>query len=196
MRAKTTISILLFAAVLATSGGLLAKNIDLVTLPDREGVQLTIYNSEDITLVRESRNVTFKRGANRLQFSWHGTLIDPTSVEFRPLAHGGEIEVADTVCPGQKPRSLYWNVESEFEGQVPCEVKYFTSGLTWRMDYVGITGPEEEKMTFEELVSYVTYQLHDGLLTGGGKEFKQRVHLWLGQAITWHEAQNAKVRKK
>ena len=41
-------------------------------------VQLTIYNSEDLTLVRETRTVTFKKGVNPLQFSWANTLIDPT----------------------------------------------------------------------------------------------------------------------
>ena len=32
--------------------------VDLVTLPRREGTQLTIYNSEDITMVREHRLLT------------------------------------------------------------------------------------------------------------------------------------------
>lgn len=30
-----------------------AQNIDVSTVPERESVQLTIYNSKDITLVRE-----------------------------------------------------------------------------------------------------------------------------------------------
>ena len=125
-----------------------AKNVDLVTLPKRDGVQLTIYNSEDLTLVKETRSVTLKRGSNQLQFSWAGTLIDPTSVEFRPLEHRDEIEVADTVFPGQKPQHLFWNIESTFEGEVKVEVTYFTSGLTWTMDYVGITNPAETVMDF------------------------------------------------
>ena len=45
-----------------------AQNVDLVTLPRRDTVQLTIYNSEDITLAKEVRAVTLKKGANRLQF--------------------------------------------------------------------------------------------------------------------------------
>jgi hypothetical protein len=53
--------------------------VDLVTLPIREGKQLTIYNSEDITMVREHRLLTVKEGVNRIQFSWANTLIDPTS---------------------------------------------------------------------------------------------------------------------
>ena len=39
-----------------------ARNVDLSTVPKRDSVQLTIYNSEDLTLVRETRTVTFKKG--------------------------------------------------------------------------------------------------------------------------------------
>ena len=39
-----------------------ASNVDLSTVPKRDTVQLTIYNSEDLTLVRETRTVTFKKG--------------------------------------------------------------------------------------------------------------------------------------
>ena len=58
-----------------------AKNVDLSTVPKRNTVQLTIYNSEDLTLVRETRTVTFKKGVNPLQFSWSNTLIAPTSAD-------------------------------------------------------------------------------------------------------------------
>ncbi len=139
----TALLVVLLVAIPAS-----AKNVDLVTLPKRDGVQLTIYNSEDLTLVKETRSVTLKRGSNQLQFSWAGTLIDPTSVEFRPLEHRDEIELADTVFPGQKPQHLFWNIESTFEGEVKVEVSYFTSGLTWTMDYVGITDPDETSMDF------------------------------------------------
>ena len=65
--------------LLAMMAPALAKNVDLSTVPARQSVQLTIYNSEDLTLVRETRVVTFKKGVNPLQFSWANTLIDPTS---------------------------------------------------------------------------------------------------------------------
>ena len=145
-------SLLLFVSLTCLAERTQAQNVDLVTLPARETVQLTIYNSEDITLARETRQITLKKGHNRLQFSWAGTLIDPTSVELRPLAHTDEIEVVDTVFPGQKPLHLFWNIESEFEGQVPVEVSYFTSGLTWQMDYVAISDPEETKLDFRGFV--------------------------------------------
>ena len=149
MTRRTIIATILLVTLTTAVG---AKNVDLVTLPDRSTVQLTIYNSEDITLVKETRYITLKRGANQLQFSWANTLIDPTSVEFRPLEHAGEIEVADTVFPGQKPQHLIWNIDSKFEGQVKVEVTYFTSGLTWSMDYTAETNPGETAMKFRGYV--------------------------------------------
>ena len=47
----------------------LEARINVTTLPGRDSVQLTIYNSVDLTLVKETRTLTFKKGSNRLEFS-------------------------------------------------------------------------------------------------------------------------------
>ena len=130
----------------------IAKNVDLSTVPDRDTVQLTIYNSEDITLVRETRKVTFKKGANPLQFSWANTLIDPTSVELRFKTNGDKLTVVDTTFPHDKPQMLYWNVESEIDGEATIEITYFTSGISWAADYVCIANADETAMGFEGFV--------------------------------------------
>ncbi len=145
-----TAALLLLAPVVAQ-----ARNIDLVTLPQRDKVQLTIYNSEDLTLVKETRSITFKKGINRLEFSWANTLIDPTSAYLRPLGHQKEIEVLDTTFPADRPEVLIWNVDSKFEGQVPVEVSYFTSGISWNADYVMVTDKDETKASFDGYVTVV-----------------------------------------
>ena len=142
-------------ALVLASAAAQARDIDLVTLPPRDAVQLTIYNSEDLTLVKEIRSITFKKGVNRLQFSWANTLIDPTSVYLRPLEHEADIEVADTTFPADRPQVLVWNVESKWEGQVKVEVSYFTSGVSWSADYVMITDPGETKMALDGYVTVV-----------------------------------------
>ncbi|MEI7837710.1 MAG: hypothetical protein WCK05_15025, partial [Planctomycetota bacterium] len=129
-----------------------AANVDLVTIPARQSVQLTIYNSEDITLVKETRFLTFKKGANRMQFAWTNTLIDPTSIEFRPLEQADKIEVLSTIFPGQKPQHLIWNVKSDFTGMAKVEVSYFISGLTWQMDYTAVCNPAETNLRFRGFV--------------------------------------------
>src|SRR5881394_2688586 len=101
-------------ATVFTSARSNAGNVDLSTVPKRDSLQLTIYNSEDLTLVRETRVVTFKKGVNPLQFSWANTLIDPSSVELKFLSSADKLDVLDTTFPHDKPQMLYWNVMSEF----------------------------------------------------------------------------------
>jgi hypothetical protein len=118
----------------------LAQNIDVSTLPARTSLQLTIYNAEDLTLVRETRPITVRAGRNDLQFSWAGTLIDPTSVSLRVLEGPGEIEIVDTRFPHERSQVLLWTVESERDGEALVEISYFTSGISWSCDYVGVLG--------------------------------------------------------
>ena len=89
-------------------------------------------------LVRETRKVTFKPGANPLQFSWANTLIDPTSVELRFRHRPDKLDVLDTTFPHDKPQMLYWNVQSEIDGEATIEITYFTSGISWSADYLCI----------------------------------------------------------
>ena len=130
----------------------IAENVDLSTVPARSSVQLTIYNSEDITLVRETRVVTFKKGVNPLQFSWANTLIDPSSVELKFLTNADKLDVLDTTFPHAKPQMLYWNVQSELDGEATIQITYFTSGITWSADYACIANADETQTGFEGFV--------------------------------------------
>ena len=121
--------------------------VDLVTLPTREGTQLTIYNSEDITMVREHRLLTVKEGVNRIQFAWANTLIDPTSIEFRILEKQDKVDLVDTTFPAGRNDALQWNIKSQIAGKIPVEIRYFTSGITWAADYVGIANEDETKLS-------------------------------------------------
>jgi hypothetical protein len=140
---------LLLAAALAAEA---VAAVDLVTIPRREATQLTIYNSEDITMVREHRLLTVKKGINRIQFSWANTLIDPTSIDFRILDHEDQVELIDTTFPSGRNDALQWNIRSGMAGKIPVEIRYFTSGITWTADYVGISDQDETRL---DLTGYV-----------------------------------------
>jgi hypothetical protein len=140
-----------FMTVLMTCAVTAAK-VDLTTLPSRDTVQLTIYNSADMTLVRESRALTLKQGGNALQFSWENTLIDPTSLEMLPKAHADQISIAELVYPPRVKNLGLWNVQSTLSGNVPVEITYLTSGLTWRAFYTGTLSPDEKTMRLQGYV--------------------------------------------
>ena len=109
-------------------------------------MQLTIYNSEDLTLVRETRKVSFKPGAN------------PLAVQLGQHAHRPDVgrnsgssriprssTVLDTTFPHAKPQMLYWNVQSELDGEATVEITYFTSGISWSADYIGDRRPRTKR---------------------------------------------------
>ncbi len=144
--------------IMSLVGTCLAK-VDLVTLPHRDTVQLTIYNSADLTLARESRGLVLTAGNNQLQFSWENTLIDPTSLDMVPLAKADQIDVAGLVFPPRVRNLGVWHVSSEMAGKVPVEISYLTSGLSWRAFYMGTLTPDEQVM---RLQGYVRVTNHSG----------------------------------
>ena len=153
------LAIIFFLSAVLTGVHGFAANVDLATVPPRQQVQLTIYNSEDLTLVRETRTISFKQGVNPLQFSWANTLIDPTSVELRFPDDDASLEVLDTTFPHDKAQSLYWNVQSEQDQEAAIEISYFTSGIDWRADYLIIADETAGQL---ELTSFVRVNNQSG----------------------------------
>ncbi len=129
-----------------------ASNIELVTLPRRENVQITIYNSADLTLVRERRNLTMKKGWNWLQFMWANTLIDPTSLSLEPQKHTDKIHVEQLTFPPRLQQLGRWLIKSQVSGQVPFEITYFTSGINWRAFYMGTLAEDEKTVRLQGYV--------------------------------------------
>ena len=143
--------ITLMLIVVAIGDGAVAK-VDLVTLPGRDTVQLTIYNSADLTLVRESRALTVQKGLNKLQFSWANTLIDPTSLEMKPLAQADQIDIFDLTFPPRVKNLGLWNVQSGVSGKAPVEITFMTSGISWRAFYMGTLTSDEKTMRLQGYV--------------------------------------------
>lgn len=144
-----------FGAVFAVLAVPAHAHIELVTVPKSQAVQLTIYNSADITMARESRELTFKRGINTLQFSWAGTLIDPTSLRLTFLSEKSKLTLVNTSFPPGRTDALQWHIESELSGPARVEINYFTSGITWSADYTAITSGDEKTMNVDGFVRVI-----------------------------------------
>ncbi len=144
--------------IFSCNSALLAK-IDLVTLPERDKVQLTIYNSADLTLIREKRTLTLKKGKNNLQFSWANTLIDPTSLELFPLKQVDKIDVLDLTYPARIKDLGLWHIKSGISGDIPIEIYFFTSGISWRAYYLATLSEDEKRM---KLNGYVRVSNNSG----------------------------------
>lgn len=165
--------LLLMVAVLLMSPAFVQAKVDLVTLPERDSVQLTIYNSADLTLARESRRLVLRKGNNQLQFSWVNTLIDPTSLEMIPKQHFDKISINNLIYPPRTKNLGVWRVESGLSSEVPVEINYLTSGLSWRAFYLGTLSPDESKMRLEGYVR---------VMNNSGEDYENaQVRLIVGQ---------------
>ena len=151
MKRSSTVFFLLLVLTLIPVSTAWAK-VDLVTLPAREKVQITIYNSADLTLARDIRTLTMRKGDNRLQFAWSGTLIDPTSLEMLPLEQAREIQLQSLQFPPRIQGLGIWEIDSGVAGKVPFEITYFTSGISWQAYYLATLTPGEDAMKLQGYV--------------------------------------------
>ena len=124
--------------------------VDLVTLPKRDSVQLTIYNSADLTLVKETRTLSLEKGINRLEFSWAGTLIDPTSIFFKSKDEG--VYLVNLSFPPRIKGSAIWSIKSDITKPCKVEISYFTSGFRWESFYIGTLNEDESLLNLEGYV--------------------------------------------
>jgi hypothetical protein len=156
MPKPSTLIILLTTLLLPT---IAHAKIDLVTLPVRDQVQLTIYNAADLTYVREQRTLTLKTGINRLEFGWVDTLIDPTSVHLTAPQHAEQVNLIEVTYPPNVTGSAIWTIDSKIAGEIPVVITFFTSGLSWRAFYMGTLATDEKTM---RLQNYVQIQNQSG----------------------------------
>ncbi len=145
--------LLVLALLIVVPASVLHAAVGLVTVPERDVVRMTIYNAVDLTLIQEARTLILKKGLNRIQYQWAGTLIDSTSLELRCLDQAAKTEVLNVVYPPNSPATLVWEIDSQIEGPAKFEISYFTSGLTWGADYVMRASPDERTAELEGWVS-------------------------------------------
>ncbi|MHC4621617.1 MAG: hypothetical protein ACYTEQ_28070, partial [Planctomycetota bacterium] len=63
-----------------------------------------------------------------------------------------KIDIQQLVFPARLRELGRWLIRSEVGGQVPFEITYFTSGLSWRAFYMGTLSADEQKMKLQGYV--------------------------------------------
>ena len=120
--------------------------VQLVTAPGRDSVELTIYESGNLTFAKETRSITLQKGANLIQFSWAGTQIDPTSVQLASVSDPEGAAVLEAIFPKHLENAIQWRVEAAQDGVNTVEVSYFIRGLGWRADYMAFVNSQETQL--------------------------------------------------
>ncbi|GAH07050.1 unnamed protein product, partial [marine sediment metagenome] len=75
-----------------------------------------------------------------------------TSLSLEPLEQADKIDIQQLVFPARLRELGRWLIRSEVSGQVPFEITYFTSGLSWRAFYIGTLAKDEKMMQLQGYV--------------------------------------------
>ena len=120
--------------------------VDLVTLPTREGTQLTIYNSEDITMVREHRLLRSRRASTAS--SSPGPIRSSTRPPSSSASSTSRTRSIWSIPPFRRAATTPCNGTSRARSPArsPSRSGISPRGITWAADYVGIANEDETKL--------------------------------------------------
>jgi len=144
MKKKSSIGLLLVLLMVATVNTVQAR-VKLVALPERARVVVSLNNPE-ATLVEEERLITLQKGVNKVDFSWRGVNIDPTSIQVRMLTHPEAVTALNTSYPPNE-NALIWEISSPAAQEERVRISYLLSGLGRDVVYKAVAEPDEKALT-------------------------------------------------
>src|SRR3954467_13752648 len=116
-----------FALAVMLAGSAAHARVKLVALPERARVVVSL-NNPDATLVEEERVLTLQKGVNKVDFSWRGVNIDPSSIQVRMLSHPENVLMLNTSYPPNE-NALIWEISSPAAQEEKVRISYLLSGL-------------------------------------------------------------------
>jgi hypothetical protein len=144
---RTTVTLLLTAALLLAVAAVAHARTKLTTLPERETVRVDIQNGR-YTLVEEERTVNLQAGRNDVDFSWANINIDKDSIVFRVIHSDGEVNVLNTNYPPNE-NALYWVVSAAKAGPAVIRISYLIGNMSAEPSFQGIVENDEKKLLMQ-----------------------------------------------
>jgi hypothetical protein len=154
-----------------------AARVKLVTLPERDRVELELSNP-NATLVEEERTVSLLKGANQIDFSWANTAIDKSTILFRPLGAGERVRVISVAYPPNE-NSLVWQVYAEEAGPVKVRISYLLANLGRSFSYRAAASRDERTLELRNFIRVDNFSGEEyagaGIWAGFGQRFEKQM---------------------
>lgn len=173
MKTTVTVQFLMILAIWVLSSVCAHAHIKLVSLPEREAVNIRLEN-RSATLVEEERVLTLQKGINRVDFSWKNVDIDPDSVRLTMLTHPDQVTLLNVSYPPSKS-SMVWEIASEEAWEEKVRVSYLLKNIDRLVAYKAVADNAEKQ---------VNLRGHLILRNFSGEDFeKARIYMDIGESF-------------
>jgi hypothetical protein len=142
--------LLLLVLCIAGRGDPAQARIKLITLPERERVEIQL-DHPGVTLVEEERVVPLVRGVNQVDFAWANTSIDKDSIQFRALADPDAIKVLSVSYPPNE-NALVWQVSANESGPARVRISYIIGQLNKSFEYRAVASHDEQTLVLSQYI--------------------------------------------
>jgi hypothetical protein len=132
------------------SSGPLHARVKLVALPERERTLVALTENHG-GWVQEERHVPLQKGVNKIDFSWRGVSIDPSSIRIRLIDAPANSAVLNTSFPPNE-NALIWEVACESPAEARIRISYLVQGLHQEFLYKATADPKEESLGIRSIL--------------------------------------------
>jgi hypothetical protein len=156
-----------------------AARIKLVTLPERDRVEIELSNPS-AALIEEERTVNLLKGSNQIDFSWANAAIDKSTILFRPLGAGDKVRVISVAYPPNE-NALVWQVHADEAGPVKVRISYLLANLGRTFSYRATASRDEKTLELRNFIRVDNFSGEEYANAGIWAGFGQRFEKPLGQ---------------
>jgi hypothetical protein len=140
------------ASAMLLAGREVNARVKLITLPQRERVEIQLDNPS-ATLVEEERILPLVKGENQVDFSWANTQIDANTIVFRVVGPADteklEINVVSVSYPPNES-SLVWTIGANGSGSARVRISYLLGNLTKSFNYRAVASHDEKRLVLAQ----------------------------------------------
>jgi hypothetical protein len=122
--------------------------------------------------------ITLQKGVNKVDFSWRGVQIDPTSIQVRALTRPDKVVVLNTSYPPNE-NALVWEISSPVAAEERLRISYLLAGLQRDIVYKAVAEPDEKTLAWR---NYLRLRNDSGedlteaeIRVGYGADFKKTI---------------------
>ena len=125
----------------------LQARVKLTAVPEKNSTTIKMANSRE-TLVTEQQTLTLQKGINKVDFSWNGVSIIPTSIRLKPTT-GTKVKLLNVSYPPAE-NALVWEISSSEALEEKVSISYLLNGIDKLTDYTLTVNQGETEGTLRE----------------------------------------------